>query len=207
MRRTVTLVTVLLALGAALIYGYGRPPTLDKKALYQAGVFLFPQPRELPDAHLSSPDGQPFGREFFAGKWTLVLFGYTFCPDVCPTALSDLRKLNAALPPEARSALRVTMVSVDPHRDTPEILQRYVTYFDPTFTAMSGALSEVQKASGTMGLPFIPGDMAEENYTVTHSGNLALIDPSGVQRGFVRGPFKVEELIRILPALMASQPG
>ena len=179
-------------------------PQTGKGALQltSAGIVLLPKARPLPDVDLGTANGQHFGADFFKGRWTLVLFGYTFCPDVCPTALSELRRIRAALPADVRDRLSVTMVSVDPQRDSPERMQQYVTYFDPTFTGMTGEMVEVQKASAAMGLPFIPGDTSKQNYTVDHSGHLGLIDPQGRQVGYARGPLREAQLIEQLPALL-----
>jgi len=204
MRRLLMLVTAVCAVGAGLFYWVMKTELLDESALANAGIVLLPSPHVLPDARLATVDGQAFDSKFFAGKWTLVLFGYTFCPDICPTALSELRQVYLALPPDARKLMGVTMVSVDPHRDTPERTQQYVSFFDPSFTGMTGNLAAVQQASNDIGLPFVPGDIDQPDYTVVHTGNLALIDPTGRQVGFVRGPLRVKELIRILPGLFAQ---
>lgn len=190
---------LLLAGGLWLI----QPKTeLDSAQLAKAGIILLPHARTLPNAALGTADGRHFGADFFKGKWTLVLFGYTFCPDICPTALSELRRIRAALPVELRDRLGVTLVSVDPARDTHERLKQYVAYFDPSFTGMAGEIEETQKISGLMGLPFIPGDTSKEHYTVDHSGHLGLIDPLGRQVGYVRGPLRESELNEVLPALL-----
>lgn len=196
---------MLLAMLAALLFELGqRPAELDPQDALEAGIILLPEARPLPPAALASLDGQVFGPTLFAGKWTLMLFGYTFCPDICPTALSELRTLYSGLPPAARERLRVVMVSVDPHRDSAEHLQRYVSHFHQDFTGLRGELPEVQAAANTLGLSFIPGDTTQPYYTVDHSGHLALIDPEGRQRGFVRGPLRVAALVEHLPALLGQ---
>ena len=205
MRRLLLFFTAACVVGAGVAYWAFKEASLDEAELASADIVLMPSPRELPDVQLATMDRQAFGPEFFAGKWTMVLFGYTYCPDICPTALSELRQVYLALPPESRELMGVTMVSVDPHRDSPERTQQYVTYFDPSFTAMTGELAAVQQASSVIGLPFVPGDTSQPNYPVVHTGNLALINPEGKQVGFVRGPLKVKELIQVLPRLLSSE--
>ena len=177
-------------------------PADDAARLTTAGIVPLPAPRALPGVSLTTASGQPFTPAFFQGKWTLVLFGYTFCPDICPTALSELKRIRAALPEALRERLQVTLVSVDPDRDPPERLRQYLGYFDATFTGLTGELAQVQKASSALGLPFIPGDTSREYYTVDHSGNLGLIDPLGRQVAFVRGPLREQALQQVLPALL-----
>ncbi|MBD8792687.1 SCO family protein [Pseudomonas syringae] len=195
----------LICTGAGGLYHKAFHPGLDSKPLNNAGIFLFPTPRALPNVQIKSLNNQPFDATFLSGRWTLVLFGYTFCPDICPTALSDLRKIKAALPAPAGTALRVVMVSVDPQRDSAQAMQRYATWFDPTFIGMTGEPEQLRQASITLGLPFVPPPAGETDYIVAHSANLALIDPVGRHLGFVRGPLKVNELIQALPDLLMSQ--
>lgn len=201
-RHPLSLLLCLLLVGVGTWFSLRDADPLAVTALGEAGIVLLPQARTLPAAGLRSSAGQAFTPAFFQGKWTLVLFGYTFCPDICPTALSELRRIRAALPEDIRARLQVTMVSVDPDRDSPERLRQYLNYFDPSFTGMTGELAQVQKASAAMGLPFVPGDTRREHYTVDHSGNLGLIDPQGRQVGFVRGPLREQALQRLLPALL-----
>lgn len=205
MRRYLPLAAVLTVTLAVFFFWLSKPGPVSNEELATAGIVLMPTPRALPDVPLMTLDGEVFGPQFFAGKWTMVLFGYTFCPDICPTALSELKQVYQALPAEAHAQMGVTMVSVDPNRDTPQRMQQYVTYFDPSFTGMTGEIDAVQAASSVIGLPFVPGDTDQAFYTVVHSGNLALIDPEGQQVGFVRGPLKVKELGEVLPKLFSSR--
>lgn len=195
----------LICTGAGVLYHKALHPGVDTRTLNNAGIFLFPTPRALPNVQIESIDHQPFDTTFLSGRWTLVLFGYTFCPDICPTALSDLRKIKAALPAQAGAALRVVMVSVDPQRDSAQAMQRYAAWFDPAFIGMTGEPEQLHQASVTLGLPFVPPPAGETDYIVAHSANLALIDPAGRHLGFVRGPLKVNELILVLPDLLMSQ--
>ncbi|PRB81553.1 SCO family protein [Pseudomonas sp. MYb185] len=193
----------LFLLGGGGVLGLMNSKSSPEAAqLAQAGIILLPAARELTEVYIDTIDGQRFSPAFFEGRWTLVLFGYTYCPDICPATLSELQRIRAAMPEEVRNRLGVTMISVDPQRDTHERLQQYMNYFDPAFMGMTGEISEVQKASSLMGQAFVPGNTSKEHYTVDHSGNLALIDPQGRQVGYVRGPLRESELIQQLPKLL-----
>lgn len=211
MTRTHKTVIVLVAL-VALVMGLTvykalhRPHQLDPAALLDAGIVLLPQSRELPALELLNQDGQPQAVNELTGRWTLLFFGYTFCPDICPTTLAELRQLQGLLSPEDLQRLQVVMVTVDPARDTPEQLKQYLGFFDAGFHGLTGELDQIQTLSGRVGIPFIPGDARQANYTVDHSGNLALLGPDGRQHGFIRAPLKVQKLADALPALLASQP-
>ena len=211
MTRTQTTVVVLVAL-VALVMGLtvyttlNRPGQLDPARMLDAGIVLLPQSRPLPALTLTDVDGQPQPVDALTGRWTLMFFGYTFCPDICPTTLAELRQLNGLLSEEDRQRLRVVMVSVDPNRDTPQQLKQYLGFFDAGFRGLTGPLGDIQALSGRVGIPFIPGNESLPNYTVDHSGNLALLGPDGRQHGFIRAPLKVQKLAEALPALLASQP-
>lgn len=133
----------------------------------------------------------------------LSFFGYTFCPDICPTTLAELRQLKKLLPEDAQHNLQILMVSVDPHRDSTEQLQLYLEYFDPEFIGLTGELADIQTLSNALSIPFIPGDTSQPRYTVDHSGNLAILSPDGRQYGFIRAPLDVKEIAQQLPKLIA----
>lgn len=207
MTRTQITVFVLVAF-VALVLGLTVHKVLngrsqgDPAALIDAGIILLPQSRTLPDLSLTNQAGQPVAVDQLKDKWSLLFFGYTFCPDICPTTLAQLRELKGKLPEEARSNLQVILVSVDPQRDTPPLLKQYLGYFDPTFQGLTGELVSIQKLANAVSIPFIPGDTTKENYTVDHSGNLVIIGPDGRQRGFIRAPLNNEKLAVQLPVLL-----
>jgi len=208
MTRTQKTVFILVAL-VALILGLTVNKVLsgkdqgDPTALIDAGIILLPQSRNLPDVTMTNQDGQPVAINELKGKWSLLFFGYTFCPDVCPTTLAQLRQIKSELPPEAVDKLQIVLVSVDPHRDTPQQLKQYLGYFDPQFVGLTPkSTDELQKVSNAVSIPFIPADTNKPNYTVDHSGNLAVIGPDGTQRGFIRAPLNNAKLVAQLPVML-----
>jgi len=174
----------------------------QSQALREAGIIVLPNSRELPALQLASTTGKQVHTQALNDTWSLVFFGYTFCPDICPTTLAELRQLKKLLPEESKNNLQILMVSVDPNRDTTEQLQLYLQYFDPEFIGLTGALTDIQTLSNALSIPFIPGDTSQPRYTVDHSGNLAIISPDGRQHGFIRAPLDVKKLAQQLPKLM-----
>ena len=170
--------------------------------LIDAGIILLPQSRVVPELEMSDENGQPLRVDQLKGKWSLVFFGYTFCPDICPTTLAQLRQVKSELPKEAVERMQVVLVSVDPNRDTPAQLKQYLGYFDKDFRGLTGSLEATQKLANALSIPFIPADTSKPGYTVDHSGNLALIGPDGAQRGFIRAPFNNQKLVAQLPGLV-----
>ncbi|EJM49842.1 SCO1/SenC/PrrC protein [Pseudomonas sp. GM33] len=208
MTRTQKTVFILVAL-VALILGLTVNKVLsgknqgDPTALIDAGIILLPQSRNLPDVTMTNQDGQPVTINELKGKWSLLFFGYTFCPDVCPTTLAQLRQIKSELPPEAVDKLQIVLVSIDPNRDTPQQLKQYLSYFDPQFVGLAPkSIDELQKVANAVSIPFIPADTNKPNYTVDHSGNLAVIGPDGTQRGFIRAPLNNAKLVAQLPVML-----
>ncbi|WP_137973857.1 SCO family protein [Pseudomonas sp. F(2018)] len=210
MSRTQKTVVVLAAL-VALVMGLTVNKVLnskgdgtDKVALLDAGIVLLPQSRSLPSLALTDQNGQALQVDQLKDKWSLLFFGYTFCPDICPATLAQLRQLQGMLPAEAKDKLRVVLVTVDPHRDTPEQLKKYLGFFDPAFLGLTGSQEDLQKLAAAVSIPYIPADTSKENYTVDHSGNLVIIGPDGTQRGFIRAPVHNDKLAEQLPSLLQS---
>ncbi|MDR7025655.1 MULTISPECIES: SCO family protein [Pseudomonas] len=207
MTRTQITVFVLVAI-VALVLGLTVNKVLTSKGqgdptvLLDAGIVLLPQSRNLPELSLTNQDGQTVAVDQLKDQWSLLFFGYTFCPDICPATLAQLRQLQGQLPPETLAKLRIVLVTVDPHRDTPEQLKKYLEYFDAGFIGLTGEEAIIQKLANGVSIPFIPADTSKENYTVDHSGNLVLIGPDGKQRGFIRAPINNTKLAAQLPGLL-----
>jgi len=208
MTRTQKTVFILVAL-IALVLGLTINKVLsgkgqgDPTALIDAGIILLPQTRNLPDVKMIDQDGNPVMVNQLKDKWSLLFFGYTFCPDICPTTLAQLRQIKSELPPEAAAKLQIILVSIDPNRDTPKQLKQYLGYFDPQFKGLTASsVDDVQTLANAVSIPFIPPDTSKPNYTVDHSGNLAVIGPDGTQRGFIRGPLNNAKLVAQLPVML-----
>ncbi|HEX8593519.1 MAG TPA: SCO family protein [Pseudomonas sp.] len=207
MTRTQKTVFILVAI-VALILGLTVNRVLsgkgqgDQTALIDAGVILLPQSRNLPELNMINQDGQPVVISELKDKWTVLFFGYTFCPDICPTTLAQLRQIKSELPKDALANLRVVLISVDPNRDTPAQLKQYLGYFDKEFVGLTASVADIQKLANAVSIPFIPADTSKPNYTVDHSGNLALLGPDGTQRGFIRAPLNNQKLVAQLPGLL-----
>lgn len=198
-----SIVGILLAVVIGLLVGnYLTSDSNKTGAIREAGIIVLPKSRELPVLNLTSTLDQPVDTQALTGKWSLVFFGYTFCPDICPTTLAELRQLKKLLPVDVQENMQILMVSVDPNRDTIEQLHLYLEYFDPQFIGLTGELSDIQTLSNALSIPFIPGDTSQPHYTVDHSGNLAIISPDGRQYGFIRAPLDVRKLAEQLPKIM-----
>lgn len=137
----------------------------------------------LPAFTLRGPQGE-FTEANLRGKWTLIFFGYTQCPDICPTALTLLKQLRTALDASAAvppaPTFQAVFVSVDPRRDSVELLAQYMAAFDPSFIGISGDDDALAPLVGMLGVVYRRHDSAgTRNYTVDHSAAMHLIDPQG----------------------------
>jgi protein SCO1 len=158
--------------GAWLAHESAAPAKLETAALY-------PMPRRLADFALVREDGSPFGPAQLAGRWSLLYFGYTSCPDVCPATLALLKALPARLAdlPAAQRPL-VYFVSVDPEQDSAARLEQYVHFFDPDFRALTGTPRAIGDFAGALGAAVL-SDRAGGTRRIDHSAALYLTDPAG----------------------------
>jgi protein SCO1/2 len=138
---------------------------------------------------LTDHTGKPRRLEDFRGKAVVLFFGFTQCPDVCPTTLAEVAAALKKLGPDA-DRVQVLVVSVDPERDTPELLGKYVTAFDPRFLGLRGDLAATQKAAKEFKVYF-EKRKAGDTYSIDHSGQSYVIDPRGRIRLLVR-PDRIE---------------
>jgi protein SCO1 len=134
------------------------------------------------DFHLVDQDGKPFHLSQLRGKAVLFSFGFTHCPNVCPTTLSDLAKVYQALPAKDREKVQVLFVSIDPRRDKPETMKNYIPYFNDSFIGLTGTESQVAEAAKAYGAYYEIVHDSSTNpdlYTVNHSALTYLISPEG----------------------------
>ena len=164
----------------------------------QAGSALAEQTRSLPEFTLIDHTGKTFGKERFIGHWTFLFFGYTHCPDVCPTTLTALNRMMKSINEQQRIGnLQVLFVSVDPQRDSTSRLAQYVSYFNPDFIGATGDSHLLQNLAGTLGiayakLPSSSGDPTD--YLMDHGASVLLIGPYGTLRAVFSPPFDAKAL-------------
>jgi len=149
---------------------------------------------------LTDHTGKPRRLEDFRGKAVVLFFGFTHCPDVCPTTLADIAQAVKSLGPEA-GRVQVLMVSVDPERDTEQSLARYVTAFDPSFLGLRGDLESTKRVAAEFKIYFEKRKQGG-SYTVDHSAQSYVIDPQGRLRLLVRHDRIAQDLAPDLRALL-----
>lgn len=193
---TVVAVLAFIALIVVLfIVGLNKPRIMTQADMRSNGTYLFDKPRAFKEFSLLDDKAQPFTPENLKGKWSMVFFGFTFCPDICPTTMALLNRFYARqLGGQYGDDLQIIMVSVDPARDTPEKLHTYVEYFNPDFVGVTGEFLALHNFATQLNIPFAKVPGGGKNYTVEHSGNVALINDRGHYVGFFRSPLDLEKL-------------
>lgn len=180
-------------------------PAVDPASLKT--VRLYPRVRALPAFALQQSDGTPLTPEELQGRWTVVFLGFTHCPDVCPTTLSELAQAQKqwAVLAEARRP-RVLFVSVDPERDTPEKTGEYAAYFHPETLAATAPEPALLAFASSLGLVYLKVAGVDDDYTMDHSTALVVLDPQGRQAGLIRPPFVPADIAADLATLARVSP-
>ncbi|HYM85803.1 MAG TPA: SCO family protein [Pseudoxanthomonas sp.] len=172
-----------------------------------SSVTLFPQARTLPAFSLRQSDGTQLASGELNGHWTLVFLGFTHCPDVCPTTLTELKAAQdqwKSLPDSVRP--RVLFVSVDPERDTPMAIGEYAHAFHADTLAATADVPALENFARSLMFVFqkVPGKNFSQNprdYSMDHSANIAVLDPQGRMAGFIKPPFQPKAIAGDMTAL------
>lgn len=184
----------ILVIVGGFVYRIQQPRVMTGAEMKANGLYLLETPRDIGDFELVDHRGQPFTPASLEGQWTLIFFGFTYCPDICPTTMAFLAELVGELEGTEVADTEVVMLSVDPARDTVEQLAAYVPYFHPDFTGVTGDFLELFRVATAMNTPFrkVPGQ--DENYLVDHSANVVLINPRGDYHGFFKAPLDLAKM-------------
>jgi protein SCO1/2 len=170
------------------------PLSANNKTQY---VSLYPQARALSDFQLVDQNNQSFTSAELIGHWSLVFVGYTYCPDICPTTLAELKNVYPELQKISTDfPIQVVLLSVDPKRDTPERLNDYINFFHSDFIAVSGEHSQLFPLVRAMGMMYSMSESTDNpNYLVDHSSSIVVVNP----KAQVIGRFKPEFVVGKLP--------
>ena len=165
------------------------------------------KPIAKPDVHLTDTSGRPYDlRAATAGRLTLLFFGYTNCPDVCPTTMADLAAALQQVGPAVRNRTTVVFVTSDPQRDTPEVLRRWLNSFDSTFVGLTGDLKSVYAAAAAAGVPLEPPRRQPDGgYTVQHGAQVLAFAPDGAARMVYLAGTPIADYAHDLPLLLGDK--
>lgn len=171
-----------LILGGLLwfLYQQWQAPVAPANPPIEHGTWLTPA-QIIPDYALLDHRGEDFTPARLQGHWTFMFFGFTHCPDVCPTAMALLDNVAKRAEKEGLPAPQVVFVSVDPVRDTVEQLSRYVPYFNEDFIGVTGSMVEINRLTRNLGIVYAYDEPKEPggDYEVDHSAAILLFNPQG----------------------------
>lgn len=160
------------------------------------------KPIKLDEFLLTADDDSVFSNQSLKDKWSLLFFGYTHCPDVCPLTLHQLAQANKELADKLDSTPDIIMVSVDPDRDTSEILQKYVRSFGENVSGVTGKNEELDKLTSQLGIFYNANKHEGENYSVNHSAAVILINKNAEFHAVFSAPHSIEHFVSDLPLIL-----
>lgn len=186
-------VAIVAALAGMLLSRSLVQPAAQAPAL-AVGTWIEPG-RPLPDFTLVDQAGKPFNKERLQGHWNVLFFGFTSCPDICPTTLTTLGSFEKSLQDLATTNLpQVVFVSVDPQRDTPDRVDAYVKFFSPSIKGITGTPEAIASFADALHVPYAVTPLPDGTYTVDHSSALFLVDPDGALRAVFSAPHDATKL-------------
>jgi protein SCO1 len=202
------LVAVIIA-AIAVVAGIWTARSLLGQAAPEAGLSAtrFPVARPLQPFQLVDHRGSRFDNQSLQGHWTFLFFGYTHCPDVCPTTLSVLNSVAHKLAGTGTGA-RFVFVTVDPQRDTPDQLARFVTYFNGDFLGVTGAESDINRLTRQLGIMYreVRDESNPNSYLVDHTASVILVDPDGRYHAVFTPPLDADAITADFRKILEAYP-
>jgi protein SCO1 len=190
----------------------GAPPNTIAPYAFKS-LLVYPQPKIVPAFALTQPSGAAFDAASLTGHWTLLSFGFTTCPDVCPTTLTELNGVVAAIKQAALPAPTVAFISIDPERDSAELLGPYVQHYGSTFVAATADVATLTSFAASLGAVFekVQQGTGAMDYTMAHTATIFLINPRGeiaaLARPTQQSTFDWPQLRSDVPAFLAAVGG
>ena len=213
-----------------------------KDELRDIGVTVFPDIRPIQEFELVDQNFESFTSDKLRDQWTILFFGFTSCPDICPITMAELKKFYEQLNPSLKDNLNFLMVSLDPERDDPETIGKYVNGFNQEFLGITGSVESIagvasqffvgysepvyesenraqkqnmhQHGQNTVEQPRPEPHHSEaghsssntptENYLISHSGHIAIVNPDGNYHAVMRPPHRVKDLLKAYEMMLES---
>jgi len=199
---TWTIVSCLAVMLIALSLYVNKMTTkvyLSNEQLKDLGLYLIEPARDLGSFNLIDSNEKEFLPQDFEGKWNVLFFGFTFCPDICPITMRMLSRIEKEIDYQELDKIRIFLVTVDPVRDNPNQLKIYLKNFSENFTGLTGGLDQIYNFATRVNAPFTPiNNSKDPYYTVDHTGSIVLIDPDGNYAGFFRAPHNQDKIKKAL---------
>ena len=197
-RKYLAIIFLLLAFsGGGVFMYYALNETRQQPEL----ATILPFTKVLPEFALVDQTGATFTRADLHGKWHVLFFGFTHCPDICPATLQQLAISRARLAEEGVAFPQIVLISVDPERDTPDVMASYVGAFGANIKGVTGDIDEIRKLTSDLGIYFEKVGDSGGDYSVDHSAAVLVIDASARWHALFSAPHSVDAFVRDLPIL------
>lgn len=162
---------------------------------------ILPMTKPLPEFALADHNGAPFNQDSLRGGWHILFFGFTHCPDICPATLQQLAIARDRVIADGGDFPEIVLVSVDPERDTTEVMAAYVAHFGAGVTGVTGSIEDVQTLTRGLGIFFAKSGESADSYSVDHSAAVLLIDPDGNWHAVFSAPHDIDRFVADIPIL------
>jgi protein SCO1/2 len=205
MNRNLVILFLVAGLAAGLYVAAGLDDSAGPALSEPLAATVLPAPAELPEFELTDHTGTTRTRDALMGGWHLLFFGFTHCPDICPTTLATLSAATRALADSGHGNVPgIVLVSVDPDRDSPERLAEYIAHFGADSIALTGDEAAVRELTEPLFVYFQKVPLGDDGYTVDHSSVVLLINPDGEFHALFSGPIRTEDLVHDLPLIIGT---
>lgn len=205
--KTVLVIAALIALVIiAFVYTMTSPRIMSVKELVNNGAISYEEPRRIKDFQLVAHDGEAFTKDNLNGQWTLLFFGFAHCDSFCPATLALLNTIYGQLEDNVRKQTQVVMVTVDPARDSPEVLAEYVPAFNPEFVGVTGDFLPIKLLADQFYIGFRKSSEEESHhgYAVDHGEQIVLVNPQGEYHGYFKPPHTLGRLKATYQSIVLS---
>lgn len=189
---------------AFCLAGCDNNQSAQSRQIEYQSLKLFPHGKSFSGFELISDEGQKWQAKDFKGNYSVLFFGYANCPDICPTTLLDMQKVDKALVNAGSKTPEIIFISVDPDRDTPEVLHDYINYFNPDFKALTGDAANILSIASQLGVAYRVDEHEKGDimYEVDHASALFVLNPAGERIGIFPAPHDVNKITADLKQLM-----
>ena len=201
---TAALLVVLFgAVVGGMVWFASAPTVVPLEEIEGLGVNALPAPRAIADFELVHHTGRSFTRHDLEGRWSFLFFGYASCPDICPITMSIMGQAEQLLEGDAFQGV---LVSVDPRRDSIDVIAEYVGAFSASFVGVTGQTTDIETFAHNLGIGFrVPDESLPADYLVEHSPYIVIVDPSARHFGYIKPPFDPNKLALTYRSLVAAQ--
>lgn len=203
--RLLLIITAIAAMAGGLWLAQQTTTPQENTPRIQGAIY--PTAKNIESFSLVDQNNETFNKKSLQGQWSLLFVGYTLCPDICPTTLSLMSEVHWQLKEQDLQPPAIIFLSIDPARDTVDVVNKYVSYFNKDFTGLTGESAQIEKFTRNLNAvyrkaPGLNGEITQDDYLMDHSSALMLINPDGNLQSILTAPHSMRGVI---DSLLKSQ--